>query len=132
MAKNKKNPVTNGKGDLTKKASSKVLTNNNSSKSGIEKNDGKDRRNDGSKHIGHSSKSVEVVQTVTGKRERKRKKFWDEEEFAAAAQQQKVSKKKPLDGVKKEVKHTGVDVLGSVDKNKSKKSILKGSRRKIL
>ena len=122
LAKNKKKPVTNGKGDLTKKASSKVLTNNNSSKSGIEKNDGKDRRNDGSKHIGHSSKSVEVVQTVTGKRERKRKKFWDEEEFAAASQQQKVSKKKPLDGVKKDVKHTGVDVLGSVDKNKNKKS----------
>ena len=121
-AKNKKKPVTNGKGDLTKKASSKILTNNNSSKSGIEKNDGKDGRNDGSKNVGHSSKSVEVVQTVTGKRERKRKKFWDEEEFAAASQQQKVSKKKPLDGVKKDVKHTGVDVLGSVDKNKNKKS----------
>ena len=123
LAKNKKKPVTNGKGDLTKKASSKILTNNNSSKSGMVKNDGKDRRNDGSKHVGHSSKSVEVVQTVTGKRERKRKKFWDEEEFAAAAsQQQKSSKKKSLDGIKKDVKHTGVDVLGSVDKNKSKKA----------
>ena len=122
LAKNKKKPVTNGKGDLTKKGSSKILTNNNSSKSGMEKNDGKDRRNDGSKHVGHSSKSVEVVQTVTGKRERKRKKFWDEEEFAAASQQQKASKKKPLDGVKKDVKNTGVDVLGSVDKNKNKKS----------
>ena len=122
LAKNKKKPVTNGKGDLTKKASSKILTNNNSSKSGMEKNDGKDRRNDGSKHVGHSSKSVEVVQTVTGKRERKRKKFWDEEEFAAASQQQKASKKKPLEGVKKDVKNTGVDVLGSVDKNKNKKS----------
>ena len=122
LAKNKKKPVTNGKGDLTKKGSSKILTNNNSSKSGMEKNDGKDRRNDGSKHVGHSSKSVEVVQTVTGKRERKRKKFWDEEEFAAASQQQKASKKKPLDGVKKDVKNTGVDVLVSVDKNKNKKS----------
>ena len=110
--------MTNGKGDPTKKASSKILTNNNSSKSGMVKNDGKDRRNDGSKHVGHSSKSVEVVQTVTGKRERKRKKFWDEEEFAAASQQQKSSKKKSLDGIKKDVKHTGVDVLGSVDKTK--------------
>merc|ERR1712080_76882 len=70
----------NGNNSTEKDTSTKYPSNNNSSKSGMGTNSVKSKEYDELKSETYSSKSVEIVQTVTGKRKRKPKKFWDEAE----------------------------------------------------
>merc|ERR1712228_421858 len=77
-------PVTNGNSSAAKDTSTKCLSNNNSSKSRTGTNFVKSMEGDHLHSETYSSKSVEIVQTVTGKRKRKPKKFWDEAEVNSA------------------------------------------------
>ena len=118
-------PVTNGKDSVEKKKKSKGL--NNSSKSNLDGNTVISGGGNEGKLEMHSSKSVEVVQPVTGKRERKRKKFWDEEEFFASLPPTKISKKKSVDVTKKEVKNVVADSLTRIINKTKNKRISEGA-----
>ena len=115
-------PVTNGKDSTGKKSTNKFPTNNNSSKSSLGANAFKTKESNEDKSENYSSKSVEVVQTVTGKRERKRKKFWDEEDFPAILPPSKVPKKKATEEVRKELKGVFAEPSIATSKNKNRRS----------
>ena len=114
-------PVANGKSSAEKRNGSKNLYNSSSSKSKLVNSVGKDEFND-TKLVVQNSKSVEIVQPVSGKRERKRKKFWDEEEFSATMPPSKTSKKRSSETVKKELKNREIDPSPSNSKNKSRRT----------
>ena len=128
--KNKKNsskslaPVTNGNESADKKSVNKILSNNNSSKSNVVSSADKVKVNDSMSTESYSSKSVEIVQTVTGKRKRKPKKFWDEaeEESSTTVPPTKLPKKKTCDGTQKDSKPLVVDNSTVTNKNKNRRS----------
>merc|ERR1712141_15038 len=103
-------PVTNGKESADRKSNNKTLSNNNSSKSTMSSSADKAKANDINSES-YNSKSVEIVQTVTGKRKRKPKKFWDEgeEKSSAPSPPAKLPKKKISEGVKKDNKNAVVE-----------------------
>ena len=116
-------PVTNGKDSADKKSNNKSLSNNNSSKSNMVSSADKAKANDINSES-YNSKSVEIVQTVTGKRKRKPKKFWDEgeEKSSAPSPPAKLSKKKISEGVKKDNKPAVVDPSVVTNKHKNRRS----------
>merc|ERR1712226_839392 len=116
-------PVTNGKDSADKKSNNKSLRNNNSSKSNMVSSADKAKANDINSES-YNSKSVEIVQTVTGKRKRKPKKFWDEgeEKSSAPSPPAKLSKKKIIEGVKKDNKPAVVDPSVVTNKHKNRRS----------
>ena len=127
--KNKKNsskslaPVTNGNESADKKSVNKILSNNNSSKSNVASSADKVKVNDTMSTESYNSKSVEIVQTVTGKRKRKPKKFWDEaeEESSTTVPPTKLPKKKTCDGTQKDSKPLVVDNSTVTNKNKNRR-----------
>ena len=116
-------PVTNGKDSADKKSNNKTLSNNNSSKSTMSSSADKAKANDINSES-YNSKSVEIVQTVTGKRKRKPKKFWDEgeENSSAPSPPAKLPKKKISEGVKKDNKNTVVESSVVANKQKNRRS----------
>ena len=117
-------PVTNGNNSTDKETSTKCPSNNNSSKSSLGTNSIKSKEYDQLKSETYSSKSVEIVQTVTGKRKRKPKKFWDEAEVTSPTTSPplKIQKKKSPEGMKTEIKSIASDTSVGTSKNKHRRS----------
>ena len=116
-------PVTNGKDSMEKKSSNKSFSNNNSSKSTVASSTDKVKENV-SNTESYNSKSVEIVQTVTGKRKRKPKKFWDEaeEQSLASLPSSKQAKKKTSEDIKKDNKAQTIENSNITNKSKNRRS----------
>merc|ERR1712223_2095423 len=113
----------NGKDSMEKKSSNKSFSNNNSSKSTVASSTDKVKENV-SNTESYNSKSVEIVQTVIGKRKRKPKKFWDEaeEQSLASLPSSKQEKKKTSEDIKKDNKAQTIENSNITNKSKNRRS----------